>query len=279
MSSQRWSGSWVCWAPSISTAILRSSQAASIQRLRPRRSRRADWRLGSGSPNGRTTRRRKSSSEMACEPPAMSPRAWMISWRRRRFSIRWATSARSATLARRCCTPAERIAAAPRSVGIQAAASMSDRAIRVRLGCRVGCTSASAEKLGVVRDNGQPKWRRMALVADGHKEVDGRFAHRTLVVESLKTIQSRRRQTGQGRPRTRPEQRDAQQLPVSERSGLSDDNATGRFLPAAGRYPPAQLAFGHKSKRQGHAEDALVISKHFVEAKPTQIHILSVRSR
>ena len=30
---------------------------------------------------------------------------------------------------------------APRSVGIQAAASTSDRAIRVRLGCRVGCTS------------------------------------------------------------------------------------------------------------------------------------------
>jgi len=119
----------------------------------------------------------------------------------------------------------------------------------------------------------------MALVADGHKEVNRRFTHRTLVVESLKTIQSRGRQTGQGRLRTRPEQRDAQELPVAERSGLSDDNATSRFLPATGRYPPAQLAFGHKSERQGRAKDAFVISQHFVKAKPTQIHTLSVRSR
>jgi hypothetical protein len=60
---------------------------------------------------------------------------------------------------------------------------------------------------------------------------------------------------------------------------LSDDDATGRFLPATGRYTPAQLAFGHKSKRQGRAKDAFLISKHFVKAKPTQVHTLSVRSR
>jgi hypothetical protein len=55
------------------------------------------------------------------------------------------TTARSAGAgASLCCTPAARTAMTPRSIGIQAAASTSDRAIRVRCGCLTGWISSGS---------------------------------------------------------------------------------------------------------------------------------------
>jgi len=143
MSSQRCSGSSVCCAPSISTTSLSSSHKTSIQRRRPRESRRGTWRLGSGSRQARTTCRVKSNSDSASALPAISPGVLVMRARRFSVSTRSAIRRRSSTRTSRCWTPAASIAIAPRSVGIQEAASMRDRAIPVRLGCRNGCTSRS----------------------------------------------------------------------------------------------------------------------------------------
>lgn len=130
-----------------------------------------------------------------------------------------------------------------------------------------------------MRDDVQATWWSTPSVADGDKEVDGCFAYRTLVVKSLKAVQSSRRQTRQGRLRTCPEQRGPQQLPISQRSGLRDDNSAGWFLPAAGGFLPAELTFGHELEGQGRAEDTFVINKNFVEASIMQAHTLSVITR
>ena len=108
------------------------------------------------------------------------------------------------------------------------------------------------------------------------KEPSRHFTERTLIVKSLKAFQSRGRQTGQARLRTRPEQRGPQQLPVGQWSGLRDDNATGRFLPAARCDLPAELTPRHESKGHGGTQDAFVISKHIIKALAIQVHTLSV---
>ena len=130
-----------------------------------------------------------------------------------------------------------------------------------------------------MRDDVQATWWDAPSVADGDKEVGGCFAYRMLVVKSFKAFQSSRRQTRQGRLRACPEQRGPQQLPVSQRPGLRDDNSAGWFLPAARGYLPAELTFGHELKGQGYAKDTFVINKDFVEASTMWAHALSVIAR
>jgi hypothetical protein len=79
--------------------------------------------------------------------------------------------------------------------------------------------------------------------------------------------------------RTCPEQRGSEELPVSQWSGLRDDNSAGWLLPAARGYLPAKLAFGHELSGQGCAEDTFVIDKDFVEGSTMRAHALSVIAR
>ena len=60
-----------------------------------------------------------------------------------------------------------------------------------------------------------------------------RVSKGTLIIKSLKTIQSRCGKTGKGGLRTRPEQDRPEKLPLGERARLSHDNTANRLLPAA----------------------------------------------
>ena len=96
------------------------------------------------------------------------------------------------------------------------------------------------------------------------------------IFESLETLQTCRRQTRESGSRPSTEQCGPQDLPIRQRSRLSDDNAPDWFLPPAGGYPPAELICRHELESHGNAQHAVVIGEYLVEARAWKVHAPSV---